>query len=339
MNVIKNRFIYFIVSGILVLSSLGFGLFSQLNLGIDMTGGVQMEYSHNGSLSSEEIISSIKEISEGILHEGVGAMNGVSVYAIVGEDRLVVVGGFYENIPALQLEELKNSFRSQVTQKLQEYDSTTIESKYVNIGKSFGDYIRNTAFLTLGIALVAITFYIVWAFSGVVSGISILSFGAITLLTLFHDIIISTGLYIFAGSIFSEFQIDTFFVTALLTILGYSINDTIVVFDRVRSNLREFAGKKGKKGKNLEEIINMSIGETVTRSIYTSATLLFVLIAIFFFGPESMSGFILVMIFGTIIGTYSSLFIASPLLYEVNKNKILSEYVKKEENPDDKLVV
>ena len=129
---------------------------------------------------------------------------------------------------------------------MQSKDASVNETKYVNIGKSFGDYIKNTAFLTLAIAIVAITIYVTWAFSGVVSGISVSSFAIITIITLFHDVIISSGAYIVAGHFFPQFQIDTFFITALLTILGYSINDTIVVFDRIRANLKQFGGRKGK---------------------------------------------------------------------------------------------
>ena len=138
---------------------------------------------------------------------------------------------------------------------------------------------------------------------------------------------------------FPEFKINTFFVTALLTILWYSINDTIVIFDRIRSNLKEFWGKIWKKWKTLKEIIDLSVNETLKRSIYTSLTLLFVLLTIFIFGPETIKWFILVMIFGTIVGTYSSIFVASPILYLVNRHKKLSVYKKIKLKAEDKIVV
>jgi preprotein translocase SecF subunit len=180
--------------------------------------------------------------------------------------------------------------------------------------------------------------YIAFAFSGSISWISSVSFAIIALITLLHDVIISTWLYIYTWNIFWEFKIDTFFITALLTILWYSINDTIVVFDRIRENLKLFWWKK-KNWKNLEEIINLSVSETLTRSIYTSLTVLFVLFTILFVWPETIKWFILTMIFGTIVWTYSSIFIASPLLYEINKNKKLEVYKEKIYNPDDKIVV
>jgi preprotein translocase SecF subunit len=177
------------------------------------------------------------------------------VYKITGENSLSTVIGFYDitsdaktqdEIRSIekQLENYKMQIRNQTLEILQSQDETIIESKYINIGKSFGDYIKNTAFLTLGIAIIAIAIYVMHAFSGAVSGINVFSFALITIITLFHDVIISTGLYIFTSMFYSEFQIDTFFITALLTILGYSINDTIVVFDRIRDNLKKFAGKK-----------------------------------------------------------------------------------------------
>jgi preprotein translocase SecF subunit len=148
--------------------------------------------------------------------------------------------------------------------------------------------------------------------------------------------LVAFGLYIFVSLFYKEFQIDTFTITALLTILGYSINDTIIVFDRVRTNLKKSIGKNKKK---LAEIIDDSVNQTILRSIYTSLTLFLVLVAIFFFGPTAIKGFILVMIFGTIVGTYSSIFIAAPMLYDINKNKDLKPIEEKVYNPDDKIVV
>jgi preprotein translocase SecF subunit len=272
-------------------------------------------------------------------YEDKEVINNINVYWITGQKTVSVVVWFYPIDDVKKLDELKIDFKSQVFDIIKSQDDTAIEAKYINIGKSFWDYIRDTAFITLALAIIAITFYVTFAFSWVVSWISVLSFAAITVITLFHDVIISSWLYIFTSMYFPEFQIDTFFVTALLTILWYSINDTIVVFDRIRSNLRQYAWKWWKNWKDLYEIINLSIKETLTRSIYTSLTLFFVLTTIFLFWPETISGFILVMLFGTIVWTYSSIFIASPILYITNQNKKLSVYKKVVVNPEDKIVV
>ncbi|MDQ7008761.1 MAG: protein translocase subunit SecF [Candidatus Gracilibacteria bacterium] len=334
LNVIKNRFIYLSISGMLFIASLIIMIFGNLNLGIDMTGGTSSEYTYS-KLDIEKVKTEINNSSKELKYNEKEVINSTNAYKISGQNSLTIVVGFDSSIDEKKLSELKEDFRNKTLKILENNDSTVRESSYTNIGKSFGDYIKDTAVITLIIAIICITLYVAWTFSGVVSGISSYSFAAIVVITLFHDVLISSGLYIFASNFFPEFKIDTFFITALLTILGYSINDTIVIFDRIRSNLQEGARKKEK----LNTVINKSIGETLRRSIFTSLTLLFVLTTTFFWGPGSISGFVLVMIFGTLVGTYSSIFIASPLLYEMNKNKKLEILKKKVYNPEDKIVV
>ncbi len=339
MNIVKNRKIYFIISGILFVISLLLLFVGKLNLWIDMTGWINLDYSFTKDLDIEKVKKSLEAEKKNILNNKEQVINDVSAYTVTWEKTLSVVAWFVNSLDEKTLDEKKWEFRGRALEILKKYDNSIEETKYTNIGKSFWDYIKDTAFFTLAIAILAISFYIYYAFSGTVSGISPVYFGLITLLALFHDVIISSGFYIMTSKVFSEFQIDTFFVTALLTILGYSINDTIVVFDRLRWNLKKFGGKKWKKWKKLDEIVNLSINETIVRSLYTSLTLIFVLLTIFFFWPETLRGFILVMIFGTFVGTYSSIFIAAPLLYELNKNKKLEVYKKKEIKAEDKIVV
>lgn len=300
-----------------------------------MTGGTQSEFSYSEYNFEIGETSSIAETVKWSINNNGDIINTVNIYKITGEKSFVVEAGFTKNLSEAEIETHKVSYRNQLEESYRVIGDIEL-SKYTNIGASFGDYIRNTAKITLLIAIVAIAVYIAYTFSGTVSGISSLSFALITIVTLFHDVIISSGLYILASSFFPQFQIDTFFITALLTILWYSINDTIVIFDRIRSNLREFWGK----GKKLDEIIELSVSESLTRSIYTSLTLAFVLLCILFFGPETIAWFTLAMIFGTMVGTFSSIFIASPLLYELHKNTTLSEYIQKEDlSEEDKMVV
>lgn len=299
-----------------------------------MTGGTQSEFRYEDKDISISQIQDVIEEKKNQFNSTESIINTINTYKVTWEQILIVEVGFLSNSDVEKLDRDKVAFRNILEDELKNFWDIEL-SKYTNIWASFGDYIRNTAKITLIIAIIAIAVYIAYAFSGAVSGISSVSFAIVTIITLFHDVFISTWLYVLVSSFLPEFQIDTFFVTALLTILWYSINDTIVIFDRIRSNLKTFAGK----GKKLDEIINMSVNETLTRSIYTSATLAFVLLCILLFGPESIAWFTLAMIFGTIVGTFSSIFIASPLLYEINKNKELQEYIKKEVNPEDKIVV
>lgn len=156
-----------------------------------------------------------------------------------------------------------------------------------------------------------------YAFSGSIAGMASWPFAAVTGISLIHDVVIAFGLYVLTSLFFPEFKIDTFFITAMLTVLGYSINDTIVVMDRIRSNLEESGSKKV----SFSNIIDKSIHDTMRRSLFTSLTVIIVLIAIFTFGPESLRGFTLALIFGGIVGTYSSICIASPLLVDITGKK------------------
>jgi len=339
MDILKNRMIYLTISIVLFVFSIWLLIIPKLNLWIDMTGGTQTEYTFKNEVNLEKTRTDLNNIWEKILLDWKKIINDVNAYTISWEKKLVVIAWFDNSIEEKTLEKLKNDFREQTISFLNTTDTDISETSYTNIWKNFGDYIKNTAILTLIIAIIAIAIYVTYAFSWVITWISIYSFSLITIITLFHDVIISSGLYIFTSMYLPEFKIDTFFITALLTILWYSINDTIVVFDRIRHNLMEFGGKKWNKWKTLYEIINLSINETLKRSIYTSLTLFFVLFTIFFFGPESIKWFILVMLFGTIIGTYSSIFLASPILYITNKNNILQVYKKKIIKNEDKIVV
>jgi len=336
LNVIKNRYVYFLVSWIFIFISLFAFFFKDLNLWIDMTWWTQSEYTYTWDINISILDNEIRNLATAFNQKNNNnVINNTSIYKVSWEDKFVITVWYSTNFEDKDLEAYKIDYRDSITDYLIKNNYNIKLTKYINIWKSFWDYIKQTAKITLIIAIVAISFYIAFAFFGAVSWINSFSFALITIITLFHDVVISSGLYIFAWTVFSEFQIDTFFVTALLTILGYSINDTIVVFDRIRSNLKQFWWKT----KNLKEIINLSVNETLTRSIYTSLTILIVLVWIFFFWPETVRWFVMVMIFGTIVWTYSSIFIASPMLFELNKNKIIKAYEKKEVKPEDKIVV
>ena len=192
------------------------------------------------------------------------------------------------------------------------------ENAYTLIGSSLGKYVQLSARFTLILSVIMICIYVAIAFRGTIAGVSSLTFGAITLITLLHDILIAGGLYILLGFIFPVFTIDTFFVTALLTILGYSINDTIVILDRVRSAYIDPKRKKQSK----KEKIQYAISSSVRRSLFTSLTLVLVLVPMLLFGPTSLQGFVLLLLFGTVIGTYSSIFLAAPMVYDIDTNVV-----------------
>ena len=182
------------------------------------------------------------------------------------------------------------------------------ELSFQNIGPAIGEELRTGAFWAITMVLLGISLYIAFAFRKVSYPIKSWKYGIITLVTLLHDITIPAGLLAVLGK-YSGIEIDTNFMVALLVIMGFSVHDTIVVFDRIRENLMFQKGKF-----DLAEIINNSVNQTFVRSVNTSLTLVLILLMMFFFGPITLKYFILTILVGVVTGTYSSIFIASPLL-------------------------
>ena len=169
--------------------------------------------------------------------------------------------------------------------------------------------------LSIVLVLLAIVLFIAFAFRKVSKPVSSWIYGLVTVLALLHDVIVPTGVFTLLGH-FYGFEVDTLFVTALLVILGFSVHDTIVVFDRVRENLHKNENSGGKK--DFETIVGDSISETFVRSINTSLTVLLAILVLYIFGPETIRNFTLVLLIGIFIGTYSSIFIGSTLLVTIN---------------------
>lgn len=181
------------------------------------------------------------------------------------------------------------------------------EKRFDSIGPVIGNELKSTAVWAIVIALIGMVLYIGWAFRKVSRPVSSFKYGIIATIALFHDVVITLGVFSVLGYLYN-IEIGLPFVAALLAILGYSVNDTIVVFDRTRENLIK-AGSE-----NFEETVNKSVNETLIRSLNASFTTLLVLFALFLFGGETIKYFIAALIIGIAFGTYSSIFIASPLL-------------------------
>ncbi|MBI4122548.1 MAG: protein translocase subunit SecF [Parcubacteria group bacterium] len=189
-------------------------------------------------------------------------------------------------------------------------EEVVAEDRFESIGPTIGKELREKSVEAMIAVLIAIILYIAWAFRKVSEPVSSWKYGITAIIALAHDVMIPVGVFAVLGRVLGV-EVDILFVTALLTILGYSVNDTIVVFDRTRENLA-----KSRHHGDFEEIVNVSVNETVTRSINTAFTTLLVLLAVFFFGGESIKYFILTLMVGVVAGTYSSIFLASPLLVE-----------------------
>lgn len=311
MKTIKNRHIPYKASLALLVLSVVVLLFVPKNLGIDMTGGIQITYSGLNTLNEQTVIW-VKKIFANFDNSR-NVLLDETVYLIENNSSVRLEVGVSPDVDVGVSEQVSRDLR----QHLSTWLSDLNETSFVKIWNSLWTYVRSTAIFTLTVSLILIALYLTYAFRGSLSGWSNLTFWLITLITLMHDVLIATGIYVILWLVIPVLELDTFFVTALLTILGYSINDTIVVLDRIRSSLSKNAKKKDAKSRVFEDAIQSSI----RRSLFTSATLLIVLVVLVLFGPIQLIGFVTLLILGTIVGTYSSLFIAAPLVYDI-QNKL-----------------
>src|SRR3989344_9238967 len=198
------------------------------------------------------------------------------------------------------------------------------ERRFNSIGPTIGSELRSKALWAMLTVILAIVLYIAFAFRHVSHPISSWVYGLVAIVALVHDVLIPTGVYVALGHYFIDVQIDVLFVTAILTILGFSVHDTIVVFDRTRENLKLHSWKE------FDVTVGHSIEQTFVRSINTSLTVLLVILALYFFGGETTKNFALTLAIGVTIGTYSSIFLASPLLVAIE------EWQRKREEEDDR---
>jgi len=298
MIIVTYRKVFYMIAGIAVLASLVSVAVFGLNFGVDFTGGTLVEVRYeDGRPASAAIAQTL--FTAGI--------EGASIRESGGDAYLIRAG------------ELTDGERDVLPQLLTQNGAYTPSiERFTEIGPTIGRELRNKAFVAIALVAVAIILYIAFAFRKVFAstsrkqrGVSSWAYGVIAVVALLHDMIIPIGMFSVLGFVFGA-QIDTLFVMALLAILGYSVNDTIVVFDRVRENLHDNS-ERG-KSEEFELTVGKSLNQTFVRSINTSLTTLLVLITLFFMGPVATQDFALVLIVGVIAGTYSSLALATPLL-------------------------
>lgn len=278
--VAKHR-IAFMCSVVLLIGSLAALISQGLNFGIDFKGGILMEVRTSGPAN----VSSIRSTLSGLKLGEVNIQEfGTETDVLIRIQRQA--GDEKEQMAAI--EAVKTALGAEVDYRRTEF-----------VGPTVGEELKEAGMLAVGLALISILLYIWFRFEW--------QFGVGAIIALSHDILSTIGLF---ALLQHEFNLAT--VAAVLTIAGYSINDTVVVFDRVRENLRKY------KRRDLADVFNMSINETLSRTTMTSVTTLLALLAIFLFGGEVLADFALAMIWGVCIGTYSSIFIAVPVLLYVN---------------------
>ena len=293
MELVKARKFTYALSLVLILASVISLWLYGLKLGIDFTGGSLLE------VEFSPVAAGRPEIS--VLQEKINTLNlGAVLVQPTGER------GFLLRTRDLSDEEHRKLLDA--LSLLGEFQ----ELRFDSIGPTIGKELRERSVWATILVLAAIILYIAFAFRKVSRPVSSWFYGLFAVVALFHDIFIPLGLFSALGH-FKGVEIDTLFVTAILTVLGFSVHDTIVVFDRVRENL-----KKQTKPESFEETVGRSLSQTLVRSINTSLTVLIVLAALYFLGATSTKYFALTLIVGIIAGTYSSIFIASPLLVTWN---------------------
>jgi len=286
LNVIKYYKFWFAVSGILFFAGvLSISIFG-LELGIDFKGGTLTE------VRFETQTPPISELQT-ILGD-----NGFA-------DALIQPAG--ENSAIIRTGPIEKEEHDKLLKALTDKYTTVTEEQYTSIGPVIGKELRSQAFVQLFLVSLGIILYIAYAFRKVTRPVSSWRFGLAAIVALVHDLFIVIGAFSILGH-FWGVEVDSLFVTAILTVLGFSVHDTIVVFDRIRENLRVRAGQ------TLSDIINSSINQTLVRSINTSLTVVFVLTALLLFGGETIRYFVLALLIGIVAGTYSSIFVASPIL-------------------------
>lgn len=292
MFIIKNKIFFLVFSAFLVLTSLISVVTLGLKPGIEFTGGaiVVAEYVNE--------MPDIVKIQDQAKNLGLG---DVSVQ-VSGEKEVIV-----------KTRTLVESDRPVLSQTLSVAGAFPYtEKSFSAIGPSISSELTTKSILAVILVSIAIIIFITIVFRSVSKPVASWKYGLISITTLLHDIAIPAGLYAYLGYMYGA-EVDTLFVVALLTILGVSISDTIVIFDRIRENL------KNKISENFEEVVGKSLSQSFVRSMSTSFTVVVVLLALFFFGPEPTKWFALTLVTGMIVGTYSSIFVASPLLVLVEK--------------------
>ena len=321
-RIIQNRKFYFTFSGLLMLISVLALIFWGLNLGIDFTGGSLMEIKYSGQKASiEEVRQTLSEFDLGEMHIQPVGENGFllrfkDIDQATKEGMTAKLKSGQEQVKKIEAVQAPTagpaSGGNEIHIVAESAGSDINVERFESVGPTIGLELQRKAVLAIVLALLGIIAYIAWAFRKISLPVASWKYGLGAILALIHDILIATGIFIVIGH-FLGWEADILFITALLTILGFSVHDTIVVYDRIRENLTK------KQSDNFEETVNTSVNETMTRSINTSLTTVLVLAALYVLGGESIKQFIFVLLVGITIGTYSSIFIASPLMVVFEK--------------------
>lgn len=284
-DLMNKKWWFFILSLVIILPGVISLFFYGLNLGIDFTGGALLEYKFE------------KPIEKNLLKEEI-IKESIETFVITSSG---------PNTYIIKTKPLEEKKISQIKFGLSEKFGKILEVRIENVGPTIGSEAARNAILAVLLASIIIVFYLALSFRKVPKPTSSWRFGTVAVVALLHDVLALLGIFSLLGH-FLKIEVDVLFVTAILTVIGFSVHDTIVVFDRIRENLPKYLSKK------FTEVANISITQTLSRSLNTSLTVVFVLLALLLFGGETIKWFVVALLVGIISGTYSSIFNATALL-------------------------
>lgn len=295
-DIVGKRYWYYLISAVVVVPGLISLILFGLNFSIDFTGGSILELQFHAS----------------------GVVEPAQLKELFGEYGLgdTIVQSSTENTFLIRSKMLDTETKREIKDDIEERFGAFTELRFESVGPAVGGEVQQRAYLVIAMAAVAILIYISFAFRHVMNPVR---YGACAIIAMVHDILIVIGLASIFG-VLRGWEVDALFLTAVLTVMGYSVHDSIVVFDRVRENSRRYAGRP------IEEIVNHSIIQTLDRSINTQLTVIFTLFALLLFGGVTIRNFVLTLMIGVISGTYSSIFNASPLLVDWERRPDLLLY-------------
>ncbi len=286
--------VFLVLSGLAILASIVLFITPGPKFSIEFTGGTLMEVRLPEGKTKEELNTVLQNYAKKAGSLGnytISALNGAAGHSFL-----------------MRMRDLTNEEHVALKSQMDKTFGNVQELQYTTIGPSLSASLKQNSFIALAVASVAIIAYLAFAFRKLPRKLSPWKFGVLAVVAFIHDVIITAGVFIVLGR-FTTFEFDPLFVTALLTILAYSANDTIVIFDRIRANL-----SYENRSESFETTVTRALKQSVTRTLNTAIAALIMLFAIFFMGSQSIRWFILALIAGTVIGAYSSYFIACPLL-------------------------
>ena len=287
MNIIGKKNWYFGLSLLILIPGIIAMFLWGLNLSIDFIGGSRLTFAFKDNVTNSHVELVDKTFKA----------ERIKVASIDKSNKLI----FIRTAPIDSAQ--KNKLINTLSKEFQGIK----EQEFETIGPTIGQETTLNALKAVGIASILIILYITWSFRKVPKPASSLRFGVCAIIALIHDVLVVVGIFAILGHFFGV-EVDSLFVTAILTVIGFSVHDTIVVFDRIRENLRKMGGA------NFSKTVNESIIQTIGRSLNTSLTVVLVLVALLLFGGESIRWFVVALLIGIISGTYSSIFNAAPLL-------------------------